>query len=239
MPSRSKTMLYNPRTIALISEVFHPPLQPDPAPIQRLHNHLFQTGDPAYSSFAVTPQGAVLSNPVHQPGAASFAAFFADRFQFREELSSLTYDGFATRVRAISEQICKLRNIQVFTAQQITIRTLINPRYFKDSRAYLKQGMFGFDDEVEAFERAPQLYGMRLVFPASPGQPGAYSLRIESYNNDVRSLYIENQGTFGPVLVESGLASIEQNILDAYRFVTEKTVRFVSQFDAPAQAEEA
>lgn len=239
MKSRSKSMLYTPRTIALISELFHPPLQPDPTPIQKLHNRMFQGAEPAYSSFAVTPQGAVLSNPVHQPGASSFAAFFADRFQFREELSSLTYDGFATRVREISEQVCQLRNIQVFTAHQVTIRTLINPRHFKDSRAYLKQGMFGFDDEVDAFERDPQLYGIRLVFPAGPGQPGAYSLRVESFNNDVRSLYIENQGTFGPVLVESGLATIEQNILDAYRFVTEKTVRFVSQFDAPAQAEEA
>lgn len=232
-------MLYNPRTIALISELFHPPLQPDPAPIQRLHNKMFQGGDPAYSSFSVTPQGAALSNPVHQPGASSFAAFFADRFQFREELSSLTYDGFAKRVREIAEQVCALRNIQVFTAQQITIRTLINPRHFKDSRAYLKQGMFGFDDEVEAFEREPQLYGIRLVFPPKPNQPGSYSLRIESFNNDPRSLYIENQGSFGPMLVESGLGSVEQNILDAYSFVVENTVRFVSCFDAPAQAEEA
>lgn len=239
MPSRSKTMLYTPRTIALISELFHPPLQPDPTPIQKIHNRMFQGVEPPYSSFAVTPQGAVLSNPVHQPGASSFAAFLADRFQFREELSSLTYDGFATRVREISEQVCQLRNIQVFTAHQVTIRTLINPRHFKDSRAYLKQGMFGFDDEVEAFGREPQLYGIRLVFPPRQGQPGSYSLRIESFNNDVRSLYIENQGTFGPVLVESGLATIEQNILDAYRFVTENTVRFVSAFDAPTQAEEA
>jgi hypothetical protein len=232
-------MLYNPRTIALISELFHPPLQPDPAPIQRLHNKMFQAGDPAYSSFSVTPQGAALSNPVHQPGASSFAAFFADRFQFREELSSLTYDGFAKRVREIAEQVCALRHIQVFTAQQITIRTLINPRHFKDSRAYLKQGMFGFDDEVEAFEREPQLYGIRLVFPPKVNQAGSYSLRIESFNNDPRSLYIENQGSFGPMLVESGLGSVEQNILDAYTFVVENTVRFVSRFDAPAQAEEA
>lgn len=239
MTSRSKSMLYTPRTIALISELYHPPQQPDPAPIQQLHNRMFQGPEPAYSSFTVTPQGAVLSNPVHQPGAASFAAFFADRFQFREELSSLTYDGFAARVRQIAEQVCQLRGIQVFTAHQVTIRTLVNPRHFKDSRAYLKQGMFGFDDEVEAFQREPQLYGIRLVFPARQGQAGAYSLRIESFNNDVRSLYIENHGTFGPALVESGLESIEQNILDAYAFVTENTVRFISAFDAPTQAEEA
>ena len=234
-------MLYNPRTIALISELFHPPMSPDPAPIQRVHNQMFQSGDPAYSCFAVTPMGAVLSNPVAQPGASSQVAFLPDRFQFREELSSLTTDGFAQRVKSIAAQVSELRSIQVFTAQQVTVRTLVNPRTFKDSRTYLKQGMFGFDDQIEAFGREPQLYGIRLVFQPDPerGQSSAYSLRIESFNNDPRSLYIENQASFGPVMVEQGLDPIEENILAAYRFVVEESLRFVSRFDAPQQAEEA
>lgn len=232
-------MLYTPRTIALISELYHPPLLPDPAPIQRIHNAMFQSGDPPYSSFSVTPAGAVLSNPVSQPGANSFAAFLPDRFQFREELSSITYDGFAQRVREIATQVSAARGIQVFTAQHVTVRTLVNPRNFKDSRAYLKQGMFGFDDETDSFGREPQLYGIRLVFPPESGESNAYSLRIESFNNDARSLYIENQASFGPILVERGLATVEENILAAYRFVTEHTLRFVGCFDAPLLEEEA
>lgn len=238
MSQRSRTMLYTPRTIALITDLYHPPLQADAAPIQKIHNRMFESGDPAYSSFAVTPQGALLSNPVHQPGASSIAAFLPDRFQFREELSSLTYDGFATRVRQVAEQVCALRHIQLFTAQQVTVRTLINPRHFKDSRVFLKQGMFGFGEETQTFEREPQLYGMRLVFPPRNGKADSYSLKIESWNNDPRSIFIENQGMFGPTLVEGGLASVEENILDAYRFVVENAVRFIACFDAPAQAEE-
>ena len=38
-------MHYAPRTIALITELFHPPRHPDPAPIQRVHNQLFQSGN--------------------------------------------------------------------------------------------------------------------------------------------------------------------------------------------------
>lgn len=232
-------MLYNPRTIALVCELFHPPMNPDPAPIQRVHNGMFTSGDPAYSCFAITPTGAVLSNPVGQPGASSYAAFLPDRFQFREELSSLTHDGFAQRVKAISAQVSEARSIQVFTAQQVTVRTLVNTRSFKDSRAYLKQGMFGFDDQVEAFGREPQLYGIRLVFPPDPGHTSAYSLRIESFNNDPRSLYIENQASFGPIMVEQGLDPVEENILDAYRFVVEESLRFVARFDAPQTTEGA
>src|SRR6185436_13817342 len=112
-PAHTRNMLYTPRTIALISELFHPPMQPDPAPIQKIHNRMFQAGNPAYSSFNVTPLGAELSNPVHQPGASSKAFFLADRFKFREELSSLTHDGFAARVRDVAQQVCELRGIQV------------------------------------------------------------------------------------------------------------------------------
>jgi hypothetical protein len=40
-------------------------------------------------------------------------------------------------------------------------------------------------------------------------------------------------------MVEQGLDPIEENVLAAYRFVVEESLRFVSRFDAPAQAEEA
>ena len=235
-PQKSRQMLYNPRTIALICELYHPPLNPDPAPIQLLHNQMFQSGDPPYSSFAVTQNGAILSNPVSQPGANSYAAFLPDRFQFREEMSSLTFDTFATRVKTIAARVSELRSIPLFAAQQVTVRTLVNPRAFKDSRAYLRDGMCGLGDQVTHFGRTPQLYGVRMVFPPEAGETNAFSLRIESFNNDPRSLYLENQASFGPIVVEQGLDSIEENIVATYQFIVENTLRFVSRFDAPKDA---
>ena len=69
-------------------------------------------------------------------------------------------------------------------AQQVLVRTLVNPRAFKDSRNYLKNGMFGFGDKMDVFEQAPQLLGLRMVFPPTQESPNAFSLRIESFNND-------------------------------------------------------
>jgi len=224
-------MQYAPRTIALATELFHPPIQPDPAPVQRVHNQQFQGGDPEFRSFAVTPTGAVLSNPVTRPGAVSAASFLPDRFQFREELGSLTHEEFAARVRSVSDLVAQEVGIQVFTAQQVTLRTLVNPRNFADSRAYLKEGMFGFEDEIGEFSREPLLYGIRLVFPATQDQPCAYALRIESFSNDPRSLFIENQATYAPIMVTRGLETVETNIRDAYDFLVEKALRFVSRFD--------
>jgi hypothetical protein len=111
------------------------------------------------------------------------------------------------------------------------MRTLVNPRSYHDSRQYLKHGMFGFDDETEVFGREPALLGIRLVFPPAEGRPGTHALRIESFSNDPRSLFLEIVSSYGPVVVEGGLPEVEANIHATYRFVTEQTMRFIGGFD--------
>ena len=224
-------MLYAPRTIAFLCDLFHPPGTSDPAAIQRVHNELFETGDPLYKSYAVTPQGAVLSNPVSGPGAASTVAFLPDRFQFREELSGLTVEDFAARVTELAERVVRRTNVQVFTAQSVTIRTLVNPRHYQDSREFLKQGLFGFEDETSVFEREPTLYGLRMVFPPEPDSPNQHALRIESFASDTRSLFVENQAGFAPILVARGLEPLAANIQATYDFIVERALAFTGRFD--------
>lgn len=229
-------MHYAPRTIAFQSEIFHPLAEPDHAQLQKLHNQLFQSHQPTYTDFSVLANGAMLSNPATRPGAVSSVSFQPDRIVFREELGSLTVEEFGKRVRTLSEAACGLLGIQVLTAHQVTIRTLVNPRNFKDSRAYLKEGMFGFGSEVDDFSREPQLYGLRLVFPPSEGEPNAHALRIESFHGDPRSLFMENQASFAPLLVPRGLEPLEQNIQDAYTFLVERALTFIGRFDVRLEA---
>ena len=47
-------------------------------------------------------------------------------------------------------------------------------------------------------------------------RPTANALRIESYAQDTRSLFLENQGSFGQIAVNDGLDILEQNIASAY-----------------------
>jgi len=229
-------MQYAPRTIAFIAELIHPPVALDPSRIQKVHNDLFQTPDPAYTSFAVTPAGTVLSNPGARPGAVSQASFAVDRIQFREELGSLTVDEFAQRVQHIAGLVAELCGIQVFTSTQVTIRSLINPRNFKDAREFLKQGMFGFSRETEDFDREPELYGLRMVFPPREDQPNAHSLRIESFNDDPRSLFIENHSSFPPILLARGLDAIVENVEQSYGFLVQRALTFVGRFDERQEA---
>jgi hypothetical protein len=156
--------------------------------------------------------------------------------QFREELGSQTVEEFARQVRQITERVVALSKTQVFTAQQVTIHTLVNPRHFKDAREFLHGGMFGFDRETEDFGRGLQLIGLRMVFPPSEGQPNAHALRVESFNDDVRSLFIENQATFPPILLARGLDAIEENVQAAYEFLVERALSFIGRFDSRQEA---
>jgi len=227
---------YAPRTISFQSELFHPLVEADPQRLQRLHNEQFQRGAPVYTDFALLQNGAQFSNPVTRPNAVSSASFTQDRMVFREEHSHLTVEEFARRVRAMTEAACKALGVQVLTAHQVTLRTLVNTRNFRDSRDYLKEGMFGFDEEVEEFAREPQLYGLRLVFPPSESEPNAHALRIESFHGDPRSLFLENQASFPPLLVARGLEALEQHVQETYSFLVERSLAFVGRFDVRAEA---
>ena len=223
-------MTYPTRTIALLCELLHPPVPPDPRPIQRLHNEMFEGGQPAYAGFQISPQGPVLSNPVVTPGAVSQVAFLADRLQFREERGSLTHETFASQVREIAERSAPLRGISVYAGQQIVLRSLVNPKTATDTRAFLRNRVFGFGEELDLLGRSPHLTGLRLGFEPAPNESNAFGLRIESYNADPRSLYIEVQGTFGAVPVQD-LQAVETNVLATYGFLMEKVLPFLAHFD--------
>lgn len=230
---------YTTRTIAFLCELRHPPRTPDVARVQRLHNRQFEQGEPVYSSFAVTPHGPVLANPSSTPGTVSQVSFLPDRIQFREELGGLTAEAFGERVRGVAQEAAALLELPVFLGQQVTIRQLVNPRAFGDARRLLREGFFGITNELEVFEREPQILGLRLVFPPDAEDPTANLLRIESYGQDPRSLYLENQGTFGPVVVAQDVAALESNVAATYSFLVDRTLRFIARFDRSQEGRES
>jgi len=226
---------YPTRTIAYICELFHAPEPPATEAIQRLHNRYFSGGTPPYSSFAVTPAGPILSNPGSQPGALSQVAFLTDRIQFREELGALTAEEFGERVRTVASDAAGEREISSFIGQQVTIRTLVNPRKFGNACEYMRDGLFGFGDLVESFEGDPQIYGLRMVF--QPNEACRNMLRIENYVQDPRSLFLENQSSFGPLRTSDQLNLLEENVTDAYGFLVDKAASFVQAFDLRLEEE--
>lgn len=224
---------YAPRTIGYACELLHAPRTPDSTAVQKVHNRFFEAGDPCYSSFAVTPLGPLLTNPATRQGVVSQVAFLADRFQFREEMGGLTPEDFAARVRRIAEEVGTQRGIE-FLGQQVTIRSLVNPQHYRDARALLALGMLGGEEAVGCFGKPPGLIGVRFAFPPDEESSAAHSVRIESYAQDSRSLFLETQGSYGRELLQAGSSATEENVLETYRFLIERSLRFVANFDRSA-----
>ena len=224
---------YQPRTIALIAELVHTPVDPDPRPLQKVHGQLFEGPSPPYAGFQVVPGGAVLSNPVAQQGAVSQVAFLADRLQFREERTALTPDAFAQRVRRVLEVAAPARGLGVLSAAQVIVRSLINPRQWQDAREFLREAVLGLDsDGLEAFGRDPGLYGVRFSFPGESESAQPIDLRIESFQADPRSLFLELRAAHGPIRLDTGLDALEEHVHSTYRFLVDRALPFVARYDA-------
>jgi hypothetical protein len=228
---------YAPRTIGYACELLHAPVTPDPAAVQRVHNRFFEEAAPCYSSFAVTPLGPILTNPATRQSVVSQVAFLADRFQFREEMGGLTPEDFSARVQRVAEEVGGRRGIE-FLGQQVTIRTLVNPQHYKDARTLLAIGMLGGEDALRCFGKPAGLLGVRFAFPPDEESTAAHAVRIESYAQDSRSLFLETQGSYGRELLQSGSGATAENVLETYRFLIERSLRYVANFDRPAVSDE-
>lgn len=258
-------MDYQPRTVAFVVELLHPPVASDPRPVQKLHNEMFEGGRPAYAGFQVTQLGPVLSNPMALPGAVSQVAFLPDRVQFREERSSLTHEAFAERVRAVAARSSELRHVPLYLAQTVVIHSLVNPRTASDTRAFLRDRVLGVGDAFGLFGHPTDLVGLRVgLRPAAAPDPdggtpaedsAAFALRIESWQQDPRSLFLEVAGNFGPVGSRAGgmaqelplsvtgagagAAAAEENILATYRYLENHVLPFIARFDRRSEERRA
>ena len=109
------------------------------------------------------------------------------------------------------------------------------PAHVRDSRAFLRQGMFRFGVETEVLGRDPQLYGLRLVFPR------ATSRRTRSPCGSSRTTVIplalpREPGDVRALITGRSLTQIEENVRSTYVFLRERAIAFVARFDARQEA---
>jgi hypothetical protein len=129
----------------------------------------------------------------------------------------------------------------------------VNPRTSNDTRQFLRDRMFGLGDALGLLGHPADLIGLRVGLRpnaaadphgGTPAEDSAnFALRIESWQQDPRSLFIELAGNFGPISyllggapqefseAPTGAAVTEESILATYRYLEHNVLPFIGKFD--------
>ncbi len=219
-------------------EVLHPPMELKAASVQEIHNELYKTQEFAYQNFTVGPEGITLANPSETQGAVSMANFLPDRVQVREELTGTHIDDFVRRLERLLKTSIEKLGLPILVARQCVVRSLITPRHYGDSREFLGTAICGLRGEhLQDYQRPVGLFGLKLIFPAAEGHNDVHTLRLESFNQDPRNVFIEDVATFTQPVMPDGLEQVGEDMRRTYDFVKTRALAFLGRFDAPGGRE--
>jgi hypothetical protein len=227
-------MSYDPRTIAFTAEILHPPQPPRPDLVQSVHNTLYRQPSIGYQNFQVAPDGIHLANLPQAPGQVSTATFLWDRLVLREELRGSTVEDFATRVVNVTTTAFPTLGLTTSLAQQFVVRSLVQPRHFRDGREFLSRRLVAPGTEAwQSLGRPLQSLGVRLVLPPPAGSRGTFQVRVESWPQDARSVWIENTGSFTGPIGTGDAPQLAELLYETYRYLTGPVAALLASLDTP------
>lgn len=227
-------MSYDLRTIAFAAEFLYPPQQLRADLVQGIHNTLYRQPGIGYQNFQVAPDGIHLSNLPQAPGQVSLATFAWDRLILREELRGTAVEDFATRIVNVTTTAFQALGIGATLVQQFVVRSLVAPRQFRDGREFLSRRLMApGNDAWQSFGRPLQQLGVRLVFPPHGGGRETYQVRVETWPQDPRSLWLENTGSFPGPIVATEAPQLANHLFSTYRYLSGPVCEFLSALDTP------
>ncbi|MFN3243922.1 MAG: hypothetical protein ACE37K_20620 [Planctomycetota bacterium] len=227
-------MSYDPRTIAFAAEILYPPQQLRADLVQNVHNTLYRQPQLGYQNFQVAPDGIHLSNLPQTPGQVSMASFRFDRLVLREEMRGTTVEDFATRAVNVATTALQTLNIPQTVMQQFVVRSLVAPRHFQDGREFLSRRLMpSVADGGNAFGRPMASLGVRYVFPPHDAQQETFQVRIETWPQDQRSIWIENTSSYPTPLAVADMPRVADQLAATYQHVTGPVCSFLSKLDTP------
>lgn len=223
-------MLSEPRTIALIMELLHLPMQHPVNRLRTLYTHLCTECD--FENFTRRPGGAQIERPASEEAGLSRLTFSPDRIQFLEEGGLLTLDSYCRRLEVILERAMDLLAIPVFLMEQCTVRSVVTPGAFKSASDFIGKRLMNIaTGDLSALGRPTSVFGFRLAVPPTAENRDSYNVRVEVYARDPKSLYLENVGTFRTPINRGETSGGSAAMREASTFVSDKLCPFLSLFD--------
>ena len=223
-------MLSEPRTVSLISEFVHIPVNHSADKLRAVYNDVCSTC--GYEDFTRLQGGARIERRDPEGQGFSRVNLLRERIQITEDHTGITVDQFAKKAVAVLSAVLPSLEIPVLLVQQNTVRVISTPNNFGSAAEYLARSVFKIGDEqLQPFGRPTNVFGFRLVFPIVKDHPENFNVRVESYVRDAQALYIENVGTFKTPIQHSTLKTVEDNLSSTSEFIVDRVVHFLSQYD--------
>jgi hypothetical protein len=121
--------------------------------------------------------------------------------------------------------------INLFIAQNISVRKLVNIAGITDSRDFLLKKVFSFKEEnLQKFGRPLHMFGTRIFFPGTQSDQSSFEVKIETLLEDYKTLYMENKAMFPvPQDVRRGL-DLGALIGKTDEFMSKNIMDFIGQF---------
>ncbi|HNS00735.1 MAG TPA: hypothetical protein PKX48_15675 [Planctomycetota bacterium] len=226
-------MLSEPRTNALLIELLHLPMQHSPSRLRSLYQDLCTQCD--FENFIRRPNGAVIERPASEEAGLARLTFSSDRIHFIEEGGLVTLNSFCQRLEAILARSMDVLGIPFFLMELCTVRMVTTPGHFDSASDFIGARLLSFGAaELAQLGRPTKVFGLVLSVPPGQDLRDSYSLRIEVFARDPKSLYLENVGTFRTPINRADIAAASSAMRATDTFVTERLCPFLSRFDAPA-----
>lgn len=124
----------------------------------------------------------------------------------------------------------------LFLMHSVIIRKLVNIKGVEDGRAFLIGKVASMKDEnFRPFGRPLHAFGTRLFFPPLQEDPAAFEVKIESWMEDYRTLFLECAGVYSvPVDLKINSAGISADVVRTDGFMDKNAIGFLSQFSGNA-----
>ena len=224
-------MLSEPRTISLLTELSHLPAKPSAEQLREIYNKLCSSAD--YEDFSRTADGCRIERKASEGPDSSTLTFRQDRILVVEDNTTLTLEQYAQKLETVAKTAMATLNLPFFLVQQTTVRAIASPNAFKTGGEFLSRKLFTIrQDDLAPLGRPTNVFGFRLFFPATKEAPHQFTVRVETYVKDNRSIYLENVGIFKTPIQAQNLGALSANVQKTADFVSTNLCQFLSQFDS-------
>jgi len=144
--------------------------------------------------------------------------------------SSLAY--YYGLIRDLIEIFIKITGVPLFLMNSVTLRKLINIKGVNDSRDFLIKKVFKLNEEnFKIFNRPIHMMGGHIFFPPIAENTTSHELRIESFMEDYKTLFVEAKSNFPqPIEPKSGADTISKNLNITDEFINNNAISFLTQF---------